>query len=92
MSLSIDEYRSKLINKILFAGSQREVTRFCDAAINGLEQHNVNPHIVARFVEKVICELELFDPIQNDSQQWSNIQLAKILFKRIKFRLNKPSL
>ncbi len=91
MSLSLDEYRCKLINKILFAGSHEEVKRFCDAAMKGLEHHDVNGHIVARFVEKIISELEQFNPMDKDAQQWSNIQMAKILFNRIKQRINTPA-
>ena len=91
MTLSLDEYQYKLINKILVADSQQEVRRYCDAAMNGLDQHKVNEHIVARFVEKVISELELFNPMDKDAQQWSNIQMARILFNRIKQRLNTPA-
>lgn len=87
MSLSLDEYRCKLLNKVLFADSQEEVKRFCDAAMKGLEHHEVNGHIVARFVEKIISELEQFNPMDKDAQQWSNIQMAKIHFNRIKMRL-----
>jgi hypothetical protein len=88
MPLSLDEYRCKLINKILFSSSQEEVIRFCDASIKGLEHHNVNAYIVVRFVDKVIIELEQFNPMKKDAQQWSNIKLAKILFKRIREKLN----
>ena len=91
MSLSLDEYRCKLINKILFSSSQEEVTRFCDTAIKGLEHHNVNAYIVVRFVDKIIFELEQFNPMKKDAQQWSNIKVAKILFKRIRGKLNTPA-
>lgn len=84
MSLSLDEFRSKLINKILFAGSQEEVKRFCDAAIKGLEHHKINGHIIARFVDKMINELSTFNPMSKDAQQWSNIQMARIYLNRIK--------
>ena len=84
MPLSLDEYRCKLITKISFAGSQDEVKRFCDAAMKGLEHHKVNGHIVARFVNKTISELEQFNPMKKDAQQWSNIQMARIHFNRIK--------
>jgi len=86
MPLSLDEYRCKLINKILFASSQEEVKRFCDAAIKGLEQNKVNGHIVGRFVDEMISELKLFNPMNKDAQQWSNIQMARIHFNRIKQR------
>ena len=88
MSLSLDEYRSKLINKILSAGSQEEVQRFCNAAIRGLERHEVNGHIILRFAEKTIHELQLFNPMNKNAQQWSNIQMARIQFNRIKQRLS----
>ncbi len=88
MSLSLDEYRCKLINKILCAGSQEEVKRFCDAAMKGLENHKVNGHIAVRFVEKMISELERFNPMDKDAQQWSNILMAKIQFNRIKHRIS----
>lgn len=91
MSLSLDEYRCELINKILFAGSQDEVKRFCDAAIKGLGHHNVNAYIVVRFVDRIIFELEQFNPMNKDAQQWSNINVAKILFKRVRGKLNTPT-
>jgi hypothetical protein len=84
MSPSLDEYRCKLINKILLADSQEEVKRFCDAAMKALEHHKVNGHIVARFVEKIISELEQFNPMDKDAQQWSNIHMARIVLKQIK--------
>ncbi len=87
MSLSLDEYKVKLINKILFSTSQDEVKRFIDAAVNALHQNKVNGHIVARFVDKIISELALFCPVRKDSQQWSNIRMAKFMLQRIKVGL-----
>lgn len=88
MSLPLDDFRCKLINKILLAGSQEDVKRFCDGAMKGLEHHKVNGHIIARFVDKMIIELNQFNPTEKDVQQWSNIKMARILFNRIKLRLN----
>lgn len=88
MSLSLDEYRTKLVNKILFASSQEEVKRFIDTALKALEQNKVNGHIISRFIEKIISDLELFNPMKKEAQQWSNIKFAKILFNRIKNNLN----
>ncbi len=88
MSLSLDEYRTKLINKILNAGSQDEVKRFIDAAIKALEQNKVNGHIITRFIEKLISDIDAFNPMNKDAQQWSNIQMAGILLNRVKNKLN----
>ena len=73
MSLSLGEYRTKLINKILFAASQEEVKRFIDAAIKALDQNKVHGHIISRFIEKIISDLGLFNPMKKEAQQWSNI-------------------
>ena len=88
MLLSLDEYRSKLIKKILFASSQEEVRRFCDAAMKGLEQHEVSGHIMARFADMIISELHQFNPMNKDAQQWSNIRMARIHFNRFKLRIS----
>jgi len=91
MSLSLDEYRAKLISHILYAGSQNDVSRFINTAIRALEQNKVNGHIIARFVEKVISELDDFSPMNKDAQHWSNIKMAKILFNRIKNSMDTPA-
>lgn len=88
MSLTLNEYRTKLINHILYAKSQNEVTRFIDAAMKALKQNGVNGHIIARFVDKIISELEMFSPMDENAQHWSNIRIAKILFNRFKNQLN----
>ncbi len=60
MPLSLEEYRIKLINKILFCASQEEVKRYIDTAIKALQQKKVNGHIISRFVDKIISEIDLF--------------------------------
>ena len=88
MSLSLNEYRTKLINHILYSKSQDEVNRYINAAIKALEQNKVNGHIINRFVDKILSELDEFSPMNNDAQHWSNIKMAKILFNRIKSKMN----
>ena len=92
MSITIDNYRCKLINKILFSGSTDEVRRFINAAMKSLEEHKVNGYIIVRFVNKMILDLEQFDPVNKNAMQCSNIEMAKTLFKRIKLRFEpEPS-
>ena len=86
MSLSLDKYRSKLINHILYARSQEEVARFINAAMKALEQYKVHGHIISRFVDKISDELEEFNPMTQQAQHWSNIKFAIILFNRIKIK------
>ena len=89
MSNTIDDYRCKLINKILFAQSQDEVKRFVEAAMKGLQAHNVNKHIIARFIEKMLQHLGEFNAMNQDAQQWSNIKMARIQFNQVKRSLNQ---
>lgn len=86
MSITIDDYRCKLINKILFSGSPDEVRRFINTAMKSLEEHKVNGYIIVRFVNKMILDLEQFDPANKNAMQCNNIEMAKTLFKRIKLR------
>ena len=90
MSLSLDEYRLKLINHILYAKSQEEAAIFIDAALKALEQNRVHTHIISGFVDKIIGELDEFSPMNKEAQHWSNIKIARILFNRIKNKLNSP--
>lgn len=87
MSLSLAAYRTKLIAKIMSASSQDEVKRYIDTAMKSLEQHNLNGHIVTRFTEKMLDELESFSPMNKNAQQLSNIKMAGICFNQIKRKL-----
>jgi hypothetical protein len=55
-----------------------------------LEQNRVKGHIIARFVDKMIEELDTFSPMNKDAQHWSNIRVATILFNRVKNKLQCP--
>jgi hypothetical protein len=84
MSITINDYRCKLVNKILFSTSQEDVKRYIDAAMKGLLQHNVNGHLVTRFVERTAKDLEEFNPMDHGAQQWANIKMARIQFNQLK--------
>ena len=91
MPATIDGYRCKLINKILFAASQDEVQRFIDAAFKGLKEHKVHDHIINRFLEKTMTSLEDFNVFDCSSNQWSNIHMSKIVLNRIKLSFSLVS-
>lgn len=92
MSLALDEFRAILIRKILRASSQEEVARCIEAAMAEIENKKVNGHIVVRFVDKINVQLDLFSPLKKDAQEWSNINMARILFTRIKNQLVTPAI
>ncbi len=84
MALQLEEYRTELINKLLLAVSQEETKDLIDTVISKMQRHRVNNDMLCHFAEQVISELKLFNPMKKQAQQWSNIQLAKVLFNRIK--------
>jgi hypothetical protein len=88
MSLSLDQYLRKLINKILFADSQEEVIGYCDTALKGFGDPKINDRIIGLFLDRIIIELDLFNRTSKDGQQGSNITIAKIHFQRIKKRIS----
>ena len=88
MPLTLPEYRKKIINDILYAASQEQVNKFIEAAINALEQNRVKGDIIGRIVDKIIEDLDAFNPMNQDAQHWSNIRMARILFNRIKSKLH----
>lgn len=86
MSILLDEYKTKLVNKILFATSQDDVKHFVDKAIKDLRE--IDDHVVSGFIENIHYDLALFNPMTKDAQQWSNIKMAIILFNRFRNKLN----
>ena len=50
MPETIDNYRCKLINKILFADSQEQVQRYIDVAVKGLNENKVDPYVINKFL------------------------------------------
>jgi F420-0:gamma-glutamyl ligase len=84
MSLTLSEYRTKLIEEILLASSQEEVKQIIDSAMEGLEDNEVVCNIVSTFADNIVYDLEQFDPLNKTAQQWSNINMARITFNRIK--------
>jgi hypothetical protein len=93
MSMTINDYRCKLINKILFSNTQEEVKRYIDAAMRGLSMHKVNGHLVTRFADRTSRDLAAFSPMDYGTQQWTNIKMARMHFNQLKSSLhpdNKP--
>lgn len=84
MSLTMTEYRCDLIHKVRFARSEEEVRRFIAAAFKGLKEHKVNGHLIVRFVEKATQDLGGFNPRNQDVQQWTNIETARIQLNQLK--------
>lgn len=84
MTLSLDEYRFKLINTILMANSQQEVKKFSDDAMKELVHRKIEGPRITQFIDRILSDMSEFTPMNKDSQQWSNIKMAIIHFNRLK--------
>jgi hypothetical protein len=84
MSLTLLVYRKKLLGRILAASSQEEVKQIIDKTMEGLQDHEVVCNIVCGFADNMIRDLEQLNPLNKTPQQWSNINMARVNFNRIK--------
>lgn len=84
MSQNIDDYRCKLINKLLFAEPLHEVQTLIYTAIKELKEHKVHNYIIKKFLDKTIQSLQDFNHCDYNSQQWVNIKMSKIVLNRCK--------
>lgn len=82
MPHTFDAYSTNLVNDILWASSQEEVSSLMAATIAVIEQKETEQVKLTTLVERLKEELSLFNPFNKDAQQWSNIKLAKILLNR----------
>lgn len=90
MAQTLDDCRYDLINTILFAHSQDEVKSSIDNILLDLKTHQINKHLVVRFIDKAIGHLQLFSPLDHDSQQWANIKTARFHLNQARTSMQPP--
>lgn len=76
MSNTLEDFRCKLVDKIIAAPNEESINRYINAALKGLKKHNVNGHIVNRFLAKTVSQLEGKMPEQFMEKQKENIRTA----------------
>ena len=92
MARTLDDYRRKLINKILLSASPEEVRRFGNTAIRSLIDHKVHGYIIVRFIDKTVNDLQEFNLLNKDEQQWSNISLAIEHFTQLRKKFESSTI
>ena len=86
MWLLSDAHKAKLINNILFAVSQEEVTQIIGEVITSFETNHSKSKTIIRFTESVLEDINACNPMKKDAQQWSNITLSRVLLNRIRLQ------
>ncbi|MCU0385272.1 MAG: hypothetical protein MUE38_04540 [Flavihumibacter sp.] len=87
MAKNLDDYRCKLVSKILQAPTTDHVTRYFNAAIRSLKEHKVNGYVTKRFLDKIELELDSIQPDQLNTQQLYNREKAYQLTAVCKYQL-----
>lgn len=90
MTLNLERWKEDLITKILFAATQAEVEEYVDVTVQKLQRRGIEGLPLSNFTDTVLEQLEVFSPMDESAQQWSNISVAKILFNRLKRDLETP--
>jgi len=84
MALTLNECSRELVNKILLADSQLDVKHFIDTALMGLETPGINGHLIIKFLDQAIDDLNEFSPMNYEAQQWANIKMARIILSKVR--------
>ena len=83
MTHSLDEYRAKLVIKILYADSAEAIERYIETAIHALTNRGVNGYIIARFIVKVMNQFEVINLSAPEDKRGNIIVAKKYLDKVI---------
>jgi len=89
--MSLTAVSANLISSILSSASQQEVKLLIETNLKTLEQKKVSGDTIVNFVDKIIIDLEQFNPMNKNAQQWSNINMARIYCNRIKHQLTSAA-
>ena len=81
---NIDDYRHKLVQNILQAESPEEIKWMLLSSIEDLKDHQINGHLISRFIEKSINQLNGLSLLDTDIKVSINSKFAKAQLELIK--------
>jgi hypothetical protein len=81
---NLDDYRHKLIDKIIGAESLEEIKWLLSGAVNDLKDHELNGHLMDRFIDKSIDQLNGLGLLHADIKIGLNSKFAKTQLELIK--------
>lgn len=58
MSKNVSELREKLLERISNTSNHENINRYIRSAVTTLIQHKMNGHLIVRFIEKCMMEIE----------------------------------
>ena len=85
-TVTLDDYRHKLVGKVVKAESYEHIKRYMLTAIRSLRKHEINGHLIARFIDKSINQLHGLSLLETDVKTNLNLKYAKLQLEIIKRR------
>ncbi len=86
---SLDDYRHKLVDKVINAESCEQVKRYLVAAVGSLEKQEVGQLLISRFIDKSINQLTGLGLLETGIKAGLNIQYAKAQLEITKRNVEK---
>jgi len=86
---TVDDLKHKLIQKIIAAESDGHTDRYISATVRGLNKRGVNPHIIARFIDKLLFSLRTMESTTTEAKTIVKIQYALLQIETIRKVLHK---
>ena len=83
---NLDDYRHKLVEKILAADSYEQIKRFLLTAVKSMKEHDVHAHLISRFIDKTLNQLHGISLPGEDIRRELNVKYAKSQLELIKQR------
>lgn len=90
MTITLDKFRVRLVNKIIEATSGTDAERYIRTAIRAMQKRKVNGYIVQRFIDCVINQLNLYHFSGMSPVQRNNITFARLELLRVRNLITRP--
>jgi hypothetical protein len=84
MAKSMNEFRIKLVDKIIHARSTEGVSRFISAAMRSFHRRRVNGYIVLRFLDRIVVEIQEEPAAALEGQESGNRDFALTRLRSIR--------
>jgi hypothetical protein len=81
---NLDDYRHKLVDKILAAESYEQIKLFLLTAVKSMKEHDVHEHLISRVIDKTLNQLHGISLLGEDVKRELNIRYAKSQLALIK--------
>lgn len=91
MAKDIHEFRHKLMDKIMQADSRAAVVRLIDTAMKVFSEKKVHGHIVIRFIDKIVFDMEGLGLDKCGDKQRSNLEIALEKFLSIRRNMTETA-